>query len=694
MSPSLTRRTLAMSLASSILLAAGLAPADTLELADGTVLKDCYVRDDAIRYLVWEKMAHVGRPPRIIPRSQVKQWKLQRDAAWDAHPDLPDLSVTFIELTPKLAGLHGCVQYDKFGRPSLRGPKGLVDLGERTVMEPEKAVAKLKLKHEPGEEITLTAHVKNVGFAAAKPFRFVWRIDKKDVQNGRCQESLKEMAEATFVLKWKWQEGFHHATFRIVTDQPEIATINNEVTDPLWGWGFEFVVTHGRIKAWHEGRTACGTFCFEDYYRWHVEMMNTLFEASKYPSAPDGIRARVRLDRVTYTDDINKTVATSNDANGIYPYQGRWTWLNDEDKNHKWVPPHRIQRNSTEWSLPHELGHQLGIADWYQLDCNKYWNKNFRDPDTGEILGHSFSHAMTMMHSHGPHLWSEADAGYLNMSWDKPRGHFGDYYFAIPRQCFLRIVDVNGRPVEGAKVEVFQRGCEVDPKGKAVEDRGVTYWPVIEDGNFTKPLSKHAVIAGASGADGLLRLPNRPVKEVRTLNGFHRKPNPFGNMDVVGPRDQMLVRVTKYGRPCYYFLETYSFNVAWFRGQKDRHVERLKTPYRSVDSPPPPRGVRIDRAGRGQVKLSWQQPACREQHYLDRPMAYRLWRRPTGPEGLSVRPWFPVATVEPGTHQCTIDLKKHCPRDSDHRTERFAVSTVGQLGVESELVEILLKPKK
>lgn len=669
--------------------AARCAFADRLELKDGTVVENCFIRDEGIRLLIWEDMRDVGTPNwRIYPRSQVKGYEIERDESWDLHPNLPDLSVTFIEINPKLAGLHGRVIYDVFGRPRPGGGS-LPDLGERAFMEPEEVVKGLKFKYETGEEIKLTAHVKNVGFKTAEPFEYLWAIDGREVQSGRYDRPLKEMEEATFDMRWRWQEGFHHVTFKIITRQPEIATINNEATDPLWGWGFVFVVHKGRVEAWHQNRTAFGTFSFEDFYRWHLQIMNELFAASKFPSAPDGIKAKVRLDRIVYVDDdVQEAVRKLTGPDGIRYDQGMWVWFDDQDRKGRWEPPTKEWRNRTEWSLPHELGHQLGLTDWYALDYEG--DEDHLMPDNGDRIAHFMTHPITMMHWHGPHLFSEADAGYLNMTWDKPRGYYGDHYFAIPRECFLRIVDVNGSGVPKAKVEIFQRGVQVDENGKPGEDLGVRYFPVIEDGNFDRPVSKRPVIVGFTDEEGIIRLPNRPVKEVRTVNGFHRRPNPFGNIDVVGRRGLMLVKVTKYDRPCYFWLEIYQFVVAWFRGKRDRFTITLKTPYRSQDSPLPPRNVRVIAIGENHAKVMWDPPPIRhERQYLERAIGFRVYRRISS-DGLNDRPWFPIATVGPEVREVTVDLRQF-PGDIYwySKVNRFAVSSIGELGVESELVEVI-----
>jgi hypothetical protein len=375
---------------------------------------------------------------------------------------------------------------------------------------------------------------------------------------------------------------------------------------------------------------------------------------------------------------------------GMGYLQGMWTWSDsDKEKGENW-PMWDGARYSTEWSLPHELGHQLGLIDYYALD-----NEGDPDhlwPDNGDKVTHLMSHGFQMMHWHGPHLYGEVDAGYFNMTWDKPRGHFGDYCFAIPRENLLQFDDVNGRGVPGAKVEVFQRGIKLDPNGAPGEDQGVKYFPVIEDGDWgALAQSKDPVIVGATNADGVLRLPNRPVSEVRTLNGFHRQANPFGNLNVVGNRGQLLVRITKDNRPAYYWLEISDFNVAWFRGHKDRFTMVLKTPFGSVDSPLAPVNVAAIKADDTHVKVTWAAPPMKhEQQYLEKVIGYRVYRR-IGTMGLNDRPWFAVATLPPDAREFVADLKQR-PMDQDYYsgTERFAVSSLGETSLESELVEVPL----
>jgi hypothetical protein len=708
-------------------LAATAAFGDVLELKNGTVLTNCYVRDEGTHFVVWESAAQVGSTNyRIIPRSQVAEKgdnpHIDRPEAWDAHPNLPDLSVTYIEMNPKLAGLHGRVQYEGLSNAPWIGGAPVLDKrvaeleaeGKSKFLNPEYIVQNLKLKYTPGEQITFTAHVKNVGFAQAQPFQYRWLIDDKEVARGVCDAALKEMEETTFEHKWAWQDGLHTIGFEVAAVQAEIATINNKATDPMWGWGYFFLVDRGRVEAWHRNRTAYGTFSWEDYYRWHVTIMDQLFAASVYPSAPDGIKARVRLDRIVYTDDVTPDIiakATVAD-DGISYHQGGWIWSNSDEENTTGVfaDPERQWRNETEWSLPHELGHQLGLVDYYAIDYAgddaHVW------PDNGEKVCHLYTHPIIMMAWHGPHLYSEVSAMYFNQTWDKPRGYFGDHYFAMPAESVLEIADINDCGVPGAKVEIFQRAVKVDPQAKPhVEEDGVTWYPIVQeqDGFWGSELSTEPVIVGTTDKDGLMRLPNRDVQiEVRTLNGYHRTANPFGDINVVGNRGLMLVKVTKDGNVGWYWLQAVDFNLACYTGHKDRYTIVLRTPYGSVNSPKPPVNVKweyVEPAPAGPtrdparpfvyaavpgpsnyVRVMWEPAKAQEQSYIDRPIGYRIYRR-IGTMGLNDRPWFPVGTVEPGTHEFIVDLQATRLHDVDFYsdTQRFAVTTVAGTGVESGL---------
>ena len=664
--------------------------ADTLILKDGTVLSNCYVRDEGVQFSLWRTFEKVGEIPELLPASAVKSYNLDRsDSRWDKHPELSDLSVTFIEMNPKLPSLHGNVDYNELGMPIVKStPKGFKSIGERAAMHPEEVVADVKFQYDPGQLITLTAHVRNIGFTSAKPFDYTWKMDGKIIKKGTYSSDLSEMQEALFPYQFAWKPGFHEVSFEISTDQKEIAVNNNAIIDPLWGYSYTFYADNGRIAAWHQVRNAGGTFSFEDYYRFHIDMMNNLFKNSVFPASPSGIIARVRLDRVVYTDDI-KQYEERFSSDGLLHEQGAWKWVDTQDDTRKYEPPNKESRNSTEWSLPHELGHQLGSVDWYTFDCAG--STNHVMADTGENATHFMRHPANMMHSHGPQPFSEVDAGYFNMTLGKPRGYYADYIFAVPLSNYIHLIDVNGYPVKNAKIEVFQRGVSIDKKKKPVSANGTTWYPILETGEFGYNIDKDPVITGSTDNNGTMLLPNRDVDEVKTLNGFYRRPNPLGNMNVVGQRGILLIKVTAFDRPLYYFLENYDFNTAWFRGNSNSCTFVFKTPYGSSGGPLSPVDVAAKKDGTT-ATVTWSEPPAKnERNYLEKVIGYTVYRRISN-DGLNDKPWFPVATVGPETFSVSVDLEQY-PQDNYwfSRVERFAVSSQGESGKQSELVETLLK---
>lgn len=673
---------------------AAVACADTLNFADGRTWTGCYVKDEGIRLVVWRSLAEVGKPGTIVPRGQVTSYKVERGDDWDVKPNLPDLTLTFIEITPKLAGLHGVVDYDVFGRPSLRPGPSIADLGETGKFHATPAqVAKLKLAYKPGETITMTANVRNLGFAAAPAFDYEWLIDGKPLAQGNYGKPVPAGAFLKFEQKWAWQDGRHTVTFRIKPKGPEIASINDEWSDPLWAMPFTYGVNKGRIEAWRQARTAYGTFSFEDFYRWHLDVMNLLLAEAKYPSTPDGCLARVRLDRIVYLDDVpnvaEMTEKAVRGADGIRMDQGGWTWQDDQDKNKAWQPASKEWRNQTEWSLPHELGHQLGLIDWYASDYEG--DPAFTMADNGDKVGHFMSLPNQMMHWHGPHLFGEIDVANLNYALGKPRGYFGEYTWPMPAENFVQVLDVNGQPLAGAKIEVFQRAFKIDPNGTGGVQQGVNWAPVIEDGDWQPKLTATPVIWGALDGEGKLRLPNRPTMPAHTITGYTRRDNPFGNCDVVGPRMLMLMRVTRGGRSEHFWLEKYQFNLRWFRGEKERATFVFRSPFGSVGGPTPPVGVAVAKVEGEKARVTWTPGAARDQHMLDWIIGYRVYRRVTS-DGLDTRPWMPVATLGVDAREFVVNLKE-LPSENwwNSNAQRYAVSALGFSGRESELVEVLLK---
>ncbi len=145
------------------------------------------------------------------------------------------------------------------------------------------------------------------------------------------------------------------------------------------------------------------------------------------------------------------------------------------------------------WSFIHELGHQIGLIDLYNLDVpatavqvtdatGEPVNLGFQWPRPGVMGGGDAGRAAA-----GP-LFSTHDVLGALSNKGYRRGYFGEYQYDIPRETALRVLDNTGLPAQGVDVALFQRA------------RGDV--PSIDD---------VPEITGTTGADGRLALPNRPA---------------------------------------------------------------------------------------------------------------------------------------------------------------------------------------
>jgi len=680
---------------------------DEITFTDGTKIEGCLVRDEGRVMRVWLSREDFPERSRIFPRDEVERFRIRRGSEWDEHEKIQDLSVTHIELSPPLAGLHGCYHYDETGAPALCARlncavEGRIDadkaleaipaLKHANRISPEKVVEGIKLSYEKGERLKLTAHVKNTGFAVSKPFEYRWELNGVEIKKGMCGKRLGEMEVIKLTQKIEWPGGDPKVRFRINPGTKEIAAFNDERNETLTGFAFDYTVTHRRVNYTHEHRNTLGSFSWEDYYQWHLDIMNRLFAESVYPSAPEGITARVRLNRIFYLDEVEDEAI--DDAvmcvDGLIRNQGAWHFRdNPADKEGNWWRPDgNFNGCVTEWSLPHELGHQLGLIDYYNFDYHGTEGFPVVGREAPLRFSHFFRHPRTMMHWHGPHIFHELDAEYLNRTKHMPRGAFGDFTFQTPGKCSIQVLDVNSRPLADAEVKIFQRGAEVILKSRHDGPGTVSWWDVKEENRFEPRFyPRHPVITGKTDSLGMMELPNRPVRAVRTLNGYERVPNPFGNINVVGQRGLMLALVMKNGRTNPFFIELTDFNLACTRGHKDSFVMTLKGDYPSEDSPPSPAAVRLDHTDKGKWRMHWNKPHTGKDTTNSVVHRFRIYRR-TANEGLNFDPWDPVATVDAGCSSFELPgFLKNPSQSVGGKRFAYGISSVNERGVESGITK-------
>jgi hypothetical protein len=136
-----------------------------------------------------------------------------------------------------------------------------------------------------------------------------------------------------------------------------------------------------------------------------------------------------------------------------------------------------------------------------------------------------------------PQVWEEWQAYGLVLDYGKRRGFFGEMLLDMPQKSSLRILDVNGKPIPGAILKIYQR------QGEEVPDK-----PVHE---------------GKADAKGLFSLGEKP----------------FGEICVVGTNGSLLCKVTnpKTEEVDWAWTQIDEFNLAKWRGAVEHAIIDLKT---------------------------------------------------------------------------------------------------------------------
>lgn len=386
---------------------------------------------------------------------------------FDPKPDLPDLCVRFIERTPRYTGTQ--VEYRKIDEPDGNKGDGL----------PVKLLNPKDQKWpKAGETVTFSAHLRNAGTRPTPAYDWHWVIDGADVagkDGSGWDEPLQPGEERVYEIKWKWQAGRHFVAFETNRQRkfPEITHKNNAVVDPTDALSFHFFVQPG-LYHWFESRkNGFDSYNWDDWAKFQVAEMNRTFRDEIHPATPNGIDIRVRLDKITMlpadfkdTGGMHVPDGMNNTTSG---WDGLWGFLDgylEKDASGKNVYerlPHWV--TGVEWSLLHELGHQLGQPDYYLLPVSKERNeavlgvafdppKWFRDQ---MMFSGNYAHDDAIgkgqgVWDSGYRFWGEHAARAFNRDGNTRRGFFGTFLIDLPKQTRFVFVDETMERISGAKV--------------------------------------------------------------------------------------------------------------------------------------------------------------------------------------------------------------------------------------------------
>ena len=533
------------------------------------VLVTAATRRTALQQALLQPEAHRGpslaslQATRLVPGGDFPWYSITRVPPDDWVPTAPprgvDLDVTYISRTPRYAAY--CVRYDA-GVPSLCP-------GTETQQR----------WPAPGEVVTFTAHIANQGTEPSPPAAYSWAIDGTEILTGSLP-GLAPQAEVTATLRWAWGHevdgerllGTHTLRFAVDPDDlvRETYETNNALEDRTDALSLHLSMTPGAYRAYDTPWDPRFPYSAEDWLQRQVAAMNAALEGPE-----DVPSERVRIDRI---DVVPETPVRDPGDDGA------WFLTTDYRLHTSAYDP----ETDVSWSFIHELGHQIGLIDLYNLDVpatavqvtdatGEPVNLGFQWPRPGVMGGGDAGQAAA-----GP-LFSTHDVLGALSNKGYRRGYFGEYQYDIPRETALRVLDNTGLPAQGVDVALYQRA------------RGDV--PSIDD---------VPEITGTTGADGRLALPNRPMGVgVTTATGHTLHDNPFGPIDILGRANGFLVRISRGAHEEFHWLDVTAFNLAYWSGDVPSHTFTLLSHVPPADAPAAPVLTSVRVQG-DEATLCWQ----------------------------------------------------------------------------------------
>ncbi|MCO6450942.1 MAG: hypothetical protein J5I90_09175 [Caldilineales bacterium] len=545
--------------------------------------------------------------------------------AYASHPaaDNTDLSIHFIERTPHYQ--RYCLDYEHDAPELCAGT------------ENEKRFP------DPGELVTLTARIANQGQITATMTAYTWTVDGVIANTGVTPE-LAPMAESDLIWDWPWQTGAHTITLELAASAGEAITANNRLDHRTDAHYLEILVHPYFVDAFAQRPNLIGSHSFADWLQAQLAQMNQRLAAAAYPDLSGGLPDRVRIDVITATEEVGGDIVS-----GALDYDGRWTFRTET--NYKSTPIDeawesaqnyaRTYASGIDWGLIHELAHQLGVIDLYQLNVSPSAGNEVVDATGLPLLSGFYWQYPGLMggddvRPYDATHFSEHTALALSTNSGYRRGYFGEYLFDLPLEVRLDVRTNLGDLLPGAEIAAFQ-----------------TRFGVVDAA---------AVFTGVTDAQGRFTLPNRPVSPtLTTATGHGLAPNPFGLIDVVGRNGQLLLRVRQGAQEFFLWLPITELNKAVWQGESVYTI-RLDTHLSNEISPAPPLQVRTE----GSVAhLSWQpEPDA---------IGYNIYR--------SLWPEFTPFRLAASVTDTSVSIPLT-------RTARFALTAIYPDGSESNLSEI------
>lgn len=591
----------------------------------------------------------------------VEKIEFRRGARHTDRPRLPDLTVAFVERLPRDVSWQGHVL--------LQGgvPKADISIDPAT------------MKLAEGAKTTFRVHILNAGVLKSEPVSWSVSIDGEKIGNGTLT-AIEPNAEQVIEASWAWKAGSHRLRVDIDSDakQKESLRWNNTFEELTDAQSVALVVARDRYESFREHPNMVDSFCFEDWAQYQLRCMNGLFRASVYPTSPEGIRERVRCDRIMVVDD--PTAPAVRDSWALTLRRGGKADAPIEEAALLVLGPFgsgalpRYDNLRVDWESLKKLGIELGLVDLRATDTQPNDCQVVDQFERYVIRHHLYPMPRTLMHTPGGVRLDELSAAYLNEAKGKPRGFRGEMLYRLPEKIGLLVRSNTGKPLEGIQIDAYQLQSDGEFAGQVA-------------GTGRDPL-----YSANTNAEGRLELPSLDAPSVQTPNGFTLRPNPFGKIAPNGSNGLILLRlrqiVENATREEFHFIRLVDCCLAAYQSPGKPHEIVIDTRFQNADAPPAPPYTLIVMEDRSSpaagVKLRWKTAMS-----LLTVEEFRVYRK-RGFGGDDATPWLLTQCLRKNGKRWTLEVDEAglttawLPGEYTPDTF-FALTTVDKQGRESGL---------
>lgn len=443
--------------------------------------------------------------------------------------DETDLQVVSISRTPRFPRYAAEYTTYQITEPSGFGPyifSAATGLGQDQTPDMPRWPA-------TNDPVTYTATIRNRGGNSwTNAVTGVWQWDDVPVQTNSHAGPLAPDGILTFTLVRPWDGAMHEICFSL--SGADARPANNTVTIYSKSVGFLSFVDQSYYDSFTLQSTNYPDAATDDLIDWiqrHMTRFNAMFAAA-------GSTKRVHYDWLELLPDSAPDPAVNNIEFAIFPFRFYAWEAPSSYRNSGYYRP----EEDIDYGYLHEMGHQLGLIDLYQMDLS---------PERNQVSGLGYTAPDCLMRGCSPFL-STHSALAMSLWQDQAHGYYGQYLYRIPTEVRMRFVSRAGQPLQNATVKMYQ-----------LEER-----PGV--GHLITPQIK---AQGMTDQDGIFVLPNVPVdpdKVPPLPTGDVLHANPFGYVAVIGANGLLHFRVEHEGMVDYAWLDITEPNVAYYQGQTNQ----------------------------------------------------------------------------------------------------------------------------